>query len=165
MITHRELLDVLDYDPETGIFRWKIKTKRIKVGDIAGSVHKGIGHPIIGYNRELYLKRRLAWFYYYGVWPDPDVVQVDKNPANTKISNLREASKAQTAVTRVLTQKSGRRGVYLCHGKYQARVCFRGKIEYLGSYINKDDAARVYDARALELYGEFATTNASLGLI
>jgi hypothetical protein len=45
-------------------------------------------------------------------------------------------------------------------GKYVARVL----REHLGLFVDKYDAARAYDKRALELRGEFALTNAMLGL-
>jgi hypothetical protein len=44
-------------------------------------------------------------------------------------------------------------------GKWQASVGLDGRIYYLGLYETQEQAARVYDAKARELHGEFASLN------
>jgi hypothetical protein len=62
--------EVLDYDPQTGIFRWKERKEVPKfwntkyAGKIAGSLDDG--YINIGINRMIYKAHRLAWFYVYG---------------------------------------------------------------------------------------------------
>lgn len=54
---------------------------------------------------------------------------------------------------------SGYKGVYLVNaGKYRAVITFKKKI-HLGLFDDPEAAARAYDAKALELFGEFARTN------
>ena len=36
MLTAKRLRELLDYDPDTGVFRWKVRRQRIKIGSIAG---------------------------------------------------------------------------------------------------------------------------------
>ena len=50
-------------------------------------------------------------------------------------------------------------------GKWQAMIKTSGRILHLGVFDSKMEAAKAYDAAALRLYGEFARTNAALGLI
>ncbi len=76
--------------------------------------------------------------------------------------NMRNQSKVSGA--------SQFKGVYASStkGKWRAgvRVTEEGRAinVYLGTFAVEEDAARAYDARVKELFGEFAKTNADLGL-
>ena len=47
----------------------------------------------------------------------------------------------------------------------RARICFQGRIIYLGSFATTEEAARAYDEAAERLIGDRAITNKSLGLL
>ncbi len=60
-LTHARLLEILSYDKEGGVFRWRIKVaRRVRVGDTAGSQHKN-GYVYISIGHRLYAAHRLAW--------------------------------------------------------------------------------------------------------
>jgi|TARA_R110002020_G_C15975619_1_gene747963 hypothetical protein len=42
---------------------------------------------------------------------------------------------------------------------WEAYIMFNQKNIYLGSYKTKEEAARAYDKKAIELFGEFAQLN------
>lgn len=44
-------------------------------------------------------------------------------------------------------------------GKWQSSICFNRKLLYLGIYENETDATMAYNAKAVELFGEFAKLN------
>lgn len=50
-------------------------------------------------------------------------------------------------------------------GKWHAQIKFNHVKMSLGYFDNEEEAAKVYDAKALELHGERARTNVSLGLL
>ena len=62
---------------------------------------------------------------------------------------------------------SGYKGVSYStrRGKYIASVCFNYRSVYVGQYDCPKEAAAAYDKKALELFGEFAKTNQSMGLL
>jgi hypothetical protein len=54
---------------------------------------------------------------------------------------------------------SGYKGVYLHHKKWMAQIKYKGKIMRFGVFEDIVDAAKAYDKKAKELFGEFAFTN------
>jgi hypothetical protein len=63
------------------------------------------------------------------------------------------------------SSKTGVKGVSRDKGGWRAQITRFGVNYRLGFFEDKFDAARAYDAKAIELFGPDARTNASLGLI
>ena len=56
-MTQDELKEILDYDPETGVFRWKVyKNQHTKIGDVAGTINSN-GYRFIKINGKSYHHR------------------------------------------------------------------------------------------------------------
>ena len=86
-----ELKQILDYDPDTGLFRWKIKPRsQTDLGDIAGTLCQG--YIRITINKKNYYAHRLAWLYMTGQWPVNTVDHINRIRNDNRISNLREAT-------------------------------------------------------------------------
>jgi hypothetical protein len=136
MLTQRELRSFLDYNPDTGVFRWK-RGKRGKpvVGAVAGSA-KGSGYVYIGLHGKAYLAHRLAWLYVHGYFPENCIDHINRNPADNRIENLRVVGMMcnlrNTGNRRNNT--SGVKGVYRCGktGKWYAQVMVAGKTHTVG---------------------------------
>lgn len=97
-----------------------------------------------------------------------DVDHIDGNGLNNQHSNLRVCTRVQNSRNRALDRRStsGLKGVYIrASGRWQARIKTSGRFLSLGVFDSKLEAAKAYDEAALRLYGEFARTNASLGLL
>lgn len=79
------------------------------------------------------------------------------NTCDNRRPNLRVCDHAQNSANR--RGNRGRtlpKGVYLYRGRYFARIAFEGRNIYCGGHVTAEEAKRAYDAKALELYGEFA---------
>ncbi len=76
-------------------------------------------------------------------------------------SNLRIATKSQNAANRKLhsNNTTGFKGVVRAGSRFIAQIMANGKQHFLGSFSDKADAARAYDKKAFELFGEFAYLN------
>jgi hypothetical protein len=83
---------------------------------------------------------------------------IDGDSLNNSRSNLRHCTQAENLRN---IKKPGIKGV--CFRKnskrYAARIGVFGKTIQIGTFDSKIEAARAYDAAAVSLYGEFASTN------
>jgi HNH endonuclease len=158
-LTHERLLELLSYDPETGLFRWLVaRGGTAKAGSIAGSPTMN-GYVNISIDGRLYRAHRLAFLYMLGRWPDPEADHRDLNRANNRWTNLREATSAQNQanVSAHRDNKLGIKGVVQqSSGKYRAQINVGGRQIYLGTWDRSEIASFFYEAAALAFFGEFA---------
>lgn len=146
MVTRQEVLQLLDYNPETGSFRWKTSVGRVSKGSIAGCVHSD-NYAYIGINRKHYLSHRLAWLVCKGSWPAADIDHINGVKSDNRISNLRAVSKAENQQAIVKAQKNnvtGLAGVSPCHGKFLARIVADGVLHRLGRFDTPEQARAAY---------------------
>lgn len=95
--------------------------------------------------------------------PNNDVDHINNDGLDNQRSNLREATRQQNAANRPLfsNNKSGFRGVSWdkCRSKWQAQITVKGKVYRLGRGTDPEKLAAIYNARAKEVFGEFASLN------
>jgi len=93
---------------------------------------------------------------------------IDQSPKNNLLSNLRITTVSVNGQNSKLhiNNKSGFIGVsyFKRDDNWEARIQQNNKSIYLGRYSNPIKAAKVYDKKALELYGDLAQTNKRLNL-
>jgi len=128
-LTQRRLKEVLDYDPEIGIFTWKKPTSfRVKGGEVAGRINPTTGHRDIGLDGVRYHASRLAYLYVEGVFPPPlvEIDHINRIPSDDKYSNLRPVSRTQNEMNKGLSirNNSGVVGVYFDkeRGKFKTQL-------------------------------------------
>lgn len=161
MLTHEQLLAEVQYDPDTGVWRRK-PSRRHPEGRIAGSIScnaRGYKHAVVSIFGKNYKAHRLAWFYMTGCWPIVQIDHRDTNSLNNRWKNLREATATQNKYNAGARKdnKSGVRGVTKTpHGRFVVRIYYEGKSHYLGTFSELLTAKWTYDAKAKQLFGEFA---------
>jgi hypothetical protein len=141
-----------------------------------------LGHPSnSGYGRILVTHRprkflqahRASFLLHHGWLPTGDIDHACRTPLCVNPDHLRPAARTQNNANR--RGKSGARscfkGVHPCHGRtrserpWRAMIQESGKTRSLGGFPTEIDAARAYDMAARALFGAFACTNVSLGLL
>jgi hypothetical protein len=158
MLTQVRLRELLNYDPNTGIFQWRVDRWRIKAGETAGCL-KTAGYVYIRVDGGQYLASRLAWLYMTGEWPVNTIDHRNGDTADNRWDNLRAADHSQQNANRRgrVDSLSGVKGVrYDARvGRWRARIKKNGKEQSLGSFATAADAQAAYARRARELHGEF----------
>jgi hypothetical protein len=151
--------ELLNYDPETGVFTWaKDRKGHARAGKIAGANH-GRGYRTIVVNDVEYLAHRLAWAMHYGSAPtDMQIDHINGDRKDNRISNLRIASHSDNCRNSKVRKhsKTGIKGVKKRGSKWHVRIRVQGQEIWLGSYNTPDEARAAYNAAAEKYFGEFA---------
>jgi hypothetical protein len=155
MIPTERLKELVDYDPDTGIFRWKNTRGR----KIIGSAHsQGYREAKIDGHR-VYL-HRLAWLYIYGSAPERQIDHINGVRSDNRICNLRLATQQQNSGNSRISKnnKSGVKGIVIDkrNGAIRAYIHVDYKTRYLGTFQTREDAHAAYIKAAKEHFSEFA---------
>jgi hypothetical protein len=95
--------------------------------------------------------------------PGDIIDHADRDTLNCRRSNLRRVTRQQNNCNRQPNRNRATRykGVVLCRetGRFRAQISHNRKRTYLGYFESEEDAARAYNTKAAELFGEFAYLN------
>lgn len=154
-LTQELVKELLEYDPETGIFKWKqrsekwfkrqqdYKTWNNKFqGTVAGTIDKSNGYIRISIFKKLTYAHRLAFVYMCDVEP-VEVDHLNHIRTDNRWQNLRDISHDENTrnVSVGIRGKFGVMGVswYSTNGKWRAYIHENGFI-HLGYFENFEDA-------------------------
>jgi len=158
--------ELLDYSPRTGVLKWRRRSlsrfaseKAWKVwntryaGKIAGY---DAPYRIISIDDANYHGHRLAWIWMKGEDPLNTIDHIDRNPANNKWKNLRQATQGlqihngtirSDSLSKLRGVQRGRR-----RKGWIARITKDGVKRHLGTFATAEEASEAYKAAARELY-------------
>lgn len=158
-LTAEYVRSILDYNPDTGEFRWKInRPPRGKAGEIAGSINAN-GYRKMGIRQREYYAHRLAWLIMTGEWPPAEVDHRHGDPSDNRWEKLRAATSSQNIINRPSPGgRSGYRGVSWAwsSSKWMATITVKKKTTYLGIFDTAEEAHEAYLRASERLHGEFA---------
>ena len=179
MTTERELLTLaakacgmVSYDPETGLMTWLKKpseekdyarwNSRYALKECGTVDDKGYRRILIRFVKGKTFKirtHRLAWFIYYGKFPDGELDHINQNKTDNRIANLRDVTKNinQKNGTRKCNNTSGVPGVtwHKQRKKWCAQFGSNGKHFHIGLFDDLSEAElAVREARATHGFTE-----------
>lgn len=157
MLTLERLKELLSYDPDTGIWTWRVARSNCHPGDVVASKTTA-GYIQVMIDRKNYTGHRLAWFYMTGEWPIRKIDHKDCDRSNNRWENLRLADDTENRrnVKRSRNNTTGFKGVSRIRSKFKAVIWKNYKPIHLGHFSTAEEAHQAYAKAAAELFGEFA---------
>jgi hypothetical protein len=156
-----EIFDYFQYNPDTGIIRWKIDNgpKNWK-GKTVGHLNLK-GYIEIRFKGKTYQGHRIAYALGHNTLDIPPALDhINCDRSDNRITNLRPATYQENSCNKKKKTKttSKYKGVswYWRHQKWQAQIRHKGKSIYLGYYHSEEEAHAAYCKAAAELHGDFA---------
>ena len=150
----KRVKDILDYDPETGIFTWRVARGGMKPGAKAGGRNPG-GYTTVSIDSKSVYLHRLAWLLVYGAWPNI-IDHINGVRDDNRIANLRDVSGTENQQNRRSPPRSKKSGAPLGvtrnNRKWRATISMNNKNVALGTYKTQREAHEAYLAAKRELH-------------
>ena len=158
MLTRERLMELLTYEPATGLFRWRVAVGGVVAASIAGTNNGG--YTMIAIDRKVYSAHRLAWLYVHGTLPAGQIDHINRVGTDNRIANLRDVTATENGWNKVNPQANnttGYRGVYrrrMRNGRvlYRAKIQASGREVFLGLFETPEEASAAYQAAKKELH-------------
>lgn len=154
-MTLARLKEVLEYDQDTGVFIWRVRTSnRIKVGSVAGNLSHG--YIEISVDGVSFRAHVLAWLWMTGHFPPVEIDHRNTIKSDNRWENLREATHAFNAQNMRSAHKDNKAGLLgveeTKYGRFEARISVDGRRLYLGAFETADLAHAEYVKAKRELH-------------
>lgn len=108
-------------------------------------------------------KRKVGQFMHWDIMGHKMIDHIFGNGLDNQRANLRPCNKSQNMMNsnKVIHKTSKYKGVYWHkeHNKWVAHISDNGKQKTLGDFMDEIEAAKAYDKKAVEMFGEFARPN------
>ena len=167
-----EIRSRFDYNPEKGELTWAYRDENFKyfnehvAGKVVGTVYAHYKHGYKGkrvalevFRKKLTLTTaRVCWLVQTGDWPEHTIDHINRDSTDDRWENLRDVTQSVNNWNKngyKIRDGSLYKGVTKRDNRYYTYV--QGK--YTGSYATPEEAARAYDKKALELWGDRAVLN------
>jgi hypothetical protein len=155
-MTREDLCGKIKYNPESGLF--------FKTGSLlpCGFLNNR-GYVVIVLNKKMHLAHRLAFLIMENRQSTKQIDHINGIKHDNRWKNLREATNSQNKQNskKQKNNTSGLKGVCKCDDAnrktpWRARIRLNNKLIHIGRFKTKEEAKAAYDAKAIELFKEFA---------
>ena len=155
---HNEVRQLFDY--RDGQLFWRVKVwTNVKPGDRAGCLKKS-GYRTVTINGETYFEHRLIYQWHHdGTIPDY-IDHINGVRDDNRIENLRASDQRLNQGNRKAQKSTSQyKGVRWDFSGWRAAITVNQKEVSLGRYRTEEEAARAYNRRAIQVFGEHALLN------
>lgn len=144
---------IFDYEPETGIVRWRRSRGSRPIGSRAGGLSAD-GYRAIKIDGVDFSEHRIIWLWMTGTEPSRLIDHINGKKADNRFENLREADHSLNGAN-TQARPGKLKGVTHVDGAWQVQIQARGISYYLGRFKTPEQANSAYAAKARELFGEY----------
>lgn len=148
-LTAAQARELFQYDPETGVLRWRGPRRRPKPGNVAGSA-RADGYLIVHIDGRSHYVHRVIWLYVYGECPK-FLDHINGDPTDNRLLNLRVATYTINNQNRRRASRNSLTGLlgvtkirWGDHYRYQSRIQYQRRKVYLGTFDTPHEAHHRY---------------------
>lgn len=161
-LSRERLKELLDYNPRTGIWRWKVDRGAARKGDVAGNENEN-GYLTVMLDYRRYRLHRLAFLFMRGFIP-PEVDHKNRVKSDNRWRNLKASPRGANCQNKAPRGDVKFKGVCKHRKRYRAAITVNYKMYRTRTFSTAVEAAYAYDSLAIKYFGPGACTNLSLGL-
>lgn len=148
MLTIEKARELLNYDPLTGEFTWKVRRRSIPADSRAGWTKTDKGYLRVTVLDKHYSLHRLAWFISYGIWPKHQIDHINGNRIDNRLCNLRDVPQNVNCQNKMRAARHNKLGVLGViadpRGSYRATIEIDGRCKTIGRFATVDEASAAY---------------------
>lgn len=151
------MTELLNYDPETGIFTWKAAPKGHPEVEGKQAGYMRAGYLVISIDGKQYPAHRLAWLWIHGIMPSV-IDHVNRVKTDNRSVNLRECSRLGNARNHSRSTNGSGLPVGVRksrQGRFVSRLRDNGKLITLGTFDTPEQAHSAYLQARKEAFAEF----------
>jgi hypothetical protein len=172
-LTAEEARELLQYNPATGLFRWRVPRGHRKPGwfrgirhnlgylcvsdtlqvmDLEIGIRHNLGYLCVSVNGRKHLAHRVAWLMTHGEWPEHQIDHINHCKTDNRLCNLRHVTNKENHMNRI------GKGYTKVGDRFKAQIVIDGATKNLGTYDTAEEARAAYLKKKAELFpiGEVA---------
>jgi hypothetical protein len=144
-LTQAALRRLLQYDPESGHFTWKVNSGGPKRAGTLAGVNNRIGYRVIRINQKLMYAHRLAWVWMTGEEAPVEIDHINGDKSDNRWVNLRASNRKENSLNTFRAwghnKSTGILGVSRTGNIFRATL----RNKHLGQFDTADKAKAAYE--------------------
>jgi hypothetical protein len=156
-VTQRDIKEVFDYNPDTGVCTWKQYRLKAAPGEpIDERYVYNDGYIVISFKGKAQMLHRLIWVWVTGDWPKNQIDHLNGDKLDNRWENLRDVTQYQNLVNKGAYKKKSSEpaGVTKKGDKWNARLTVQGAQMDLGRFDSAEKAHNAYLQAKVLFHGQ-----------
>jgi hypothetical protein len=146
-LTQAALRRLLQYDPESGHFTWKVNSGGPKRAGTLAGVNNRLGYRVIRINQKLMYAHRLAWIWMTGAEAPEEIDHINGDKSDNSWANLRAVNRSENMLNTFRAWKHNKSTGILGVSRTKTGAPFRATLrnKHLGQFDTAEQAKAAYE--------------------